>query len=305
MIGVLTLIAGIAVPIWLHRRSHPARQFRYRVVTSRALQGLSGWGATNEPLTIHVGGELVRDPHTFIIEFWSTGRADVPSTAFDAGNALVIDMGARILPGTFRNEATTSQAVQFEQTSETEISLTPRLLSKTLRLSLAGSTVSAPRISIRNPLIDVDVLPEEDNLARPSAHLPFAAEPAVSPPAAPPAAYAPEAAPTAYPPVVASASSPSAAAPAASPPAIALPPSRRRPRVTALLITNGIAVASVVLFIVAVVMLAGDPTRSSTSPGAATGGISLLVFGACVVSYVVIGVVRVAHLIRIALSRRG
>jgi hypothetical protein len=174
-----------------------------------------------------------------------------------------------------------------------------------LRVSLAGTTDSAPTISIRNPLIDVDVLPEEDNPARRPPHPPFAAEPAAPTAEAPSAAYAREPAPTTYPPAVTSTSSSPAVATAASPPAIAFPPSRRRPRVTALLITNGIAVASVVLFIVAVIMLAGDPSRNSNSPGAATGGISLLVFGACVVSYVVIGLIRVVRLLRIALSRRG
>lgn len=260
LLGVLTLIAGIAVPIWLHRRAHPARQFRYRVVTERVLKGLYGASESGAPLTVRVGEGLVRDPHTFAIELWSTGRADVPSTSFDAGNPLRIDLGARILPGTFVNAPGRSSAVQFVQVGNSELALAPQLLSKSLRVTLTGSTDSAPAVSIRNPLIDVEVLPEEHR---------------GSPPTEP------------------------------RPTATSLPPTRRRPRISALLINNGLAVASFVLFIVGVVMLAVDPDRSSDSPGAATAGISLLVLGACVVAYAIIGLTSVVRLIRLALAKRG
>lgn len=275
---MLTLVAGVVVPIWLHRRAHPARQFRYRVGSARALQGFYGANGADVPLTVRVGDEVIRDPHTFAIELWSTGRADVPSTSFDAGAPLVVDVGVRILPGTFANQAGHSSTVRFAQVSDRELALSPQLLSKSLRVTLTGSTDAAPTVSIRNPLIDVDVLPEERRRSRAS-------------------------------------NSPSAVASslrarrenpglALSPAVASLPLSRRRPRISALLITNGLAVASVVLIIVGIIMLAADPTRSSSSPGAATAGISLLVLGACVISYVIIGLVGLGRLVRLALTKR-
>lgn len=277
-LGVLTLIAGIVVPIWLHRRAHPARQFRYRVVSTRALQGLYGANEMGVPVTVRVGDELVRDPHTFAIELWSTGRADVPSTSFDAGTPLIINVGARILPGTFANQAGHSSTVHFTQISDRELALSPQLLSRSLRVTLTGSTDAAPMVSIRNPLIDVDVLPEERR-----------GSPSSNPPSAVP-----------------SSSEERRGSPGLSPsPAVAsLPSTRHRPRISALLITNGLAVASALLITVGVIMLAVDPTRSSSSPGAATAGISLLVLGACVVSYIIIGLVGLIRLVGLALVRR-
>lgn len=255
-LSVLTLLAGIIVPIWLHRRAHPERQLRYRVYPTRILQHVPrGAGA----LTIQLEGQVVEDPHAVILELRSTGRADISTAAFDSGRSLVVDLGARILPGTVEVVRSEPTRVQLEQISDTRLAIHPQLLPKTVLLELRVITETGPSARIESPLIDVSVVNDAPHVPNGSGQAPAITRRAV-----------------------------------------------RRPRITALHITNGLTVSVIVLFLAGVIIFAMDPERDPQNGGIVLSAVTLLAFGACLISYLIIGITRAVRLIRSAVisSRR-
>lgn len=159
VLGVLTLIVGAIVPVWLHRRAHPKRQLRYRVDATRMLAGTTH---SNSTLTIQSEGHIVRDPHAVRLTLWATGRADIPTSAFDSGRSIIVDLGTTILPGTLTKPTNVPADVNFEQISDHELALIPTLLPKTTHITVEVVTDAEPATSVHNPLVDIDLTIDEE-----------------------------------------------------------------------------------------------------------------------------------------------
>lgn len=254
LLGALTLLAGILVPIWLHRRAHPERELRYRAGATRVLQTMP---SESSPLTIRLGDQAVGDPHSVTFELWSTGRADIATSVFDSGRPLLVSLGASILPGTLRVIESQPVRVSIEQVSAEHLSIKPQLLPKTLRVALSAMTDASPTVTVENPLIDVSVIGSGTIQQEPAPNLA----------------------------------------------SVGVSRDSRRPRVTALLITNGLTISTVALFFAGIIIYALDPERDPMNGGIVLSAVTILIFGACVVSYVVIGITRAARLIQSSRSK--
>ena len=93
IVSVVGIVIATAVSVWTYRRTHPKRQLRYRV----EITPLVASGAERSRLTITLDGQIVTDPQLVTLSLWSTGRADISSTAFDAGTPLTFDLGAPVI----------------------------------------------------------------------------------------------------------------------------------------------------------------------------------------------------------------
>ncbi|OQJ62199.1 hypothetical protein B5P24_03815 [Clavibacter tessellarius] len=110
-------------------------------------------GATS--LRVEYGGEAVLDPYLVELELWSTGRADIPSSRFDAGRSLEFDIGAPII------ELTSVAGIaseQLEGIEDSSVRVGPMLISRKFRLKVDLVTSSPPNVRLSaQPLIDVTV----------------------------------------------------------------------------------------------------------------------------------------------------
>jgi hypothetical protein len=144
VIGLITVVLGVAIPVWLHRLAHPRRALRYRVEHS-PMRDASG---------------RFNDLQATYLTIWSVARADIPSAAFDAGRPLIVDLGTTILPGTFVSDpaANLPQGVQLVQSGPSQVALMPYLLPKEAQVSARMYTerTSSPAVTV--PLIDIDVI---------------------------------------------------------------------------------------------------------------------------------------------------
>ncbi|WP_345750786.1 hypothetical protein [Microbacterium rhizophilus] len=88
--ALLGLVVAIVVPVAIHRATHPKRQLSYHLAV-HAPPPQPGVAPVAPP-----PGVPAHQPVPVTLLVWSTGRADVATTAFDAGRPILFRLAGRV-----------------------------------------------------------------------------------------------------------------------------------------------------------------------------------------------------------------
>lgn len=149
------LVGLLAVEATL-RAAHPKRRLAYRMHSVAPLVPASG--PLRDGLAMSLNGVALQDPHVLQFELENWGRKDIPSSAFDSGTPIRIDLGCdvvSILETTSKPSHAVAPALSADGQS---VLIGPSLIARGQRISI---TVLAdgprPELTAHVALIDVSV----------------------------------------------------------------------------------------------------------------------------------------------------
>lgn len=147
LVGLLGVLVAVAIPVIVHRATHPKREISYHTTAQPV------WHGTTTP----------RPAASVVLQVWCSGRADVPSSRFDAGLPLTFRFDDPVLDVTMPAES--PEPWQFRQSGSHDVTLGPVVLGRgTLFTAAVALDVVLPvdkRVGVRvwNPLVDTEVIP--------------------------------------------------------------------------------------------------------------------------------------------------
>jgi hypothetical protein len=147
VVGLLGVLVAVAIPVIVHRATHPKREISYHTTAEPV------WHGTTNP----------RPAANVVLQVWCSGRADVPSSRFDAGIPLTFRFDDPVLAVT--KPESSPEPWRFRQEGPHDVTLGPVVLGRGTLFS-ATVTVDAVlpvdrRVGVRvwNPLVDTEVVP--------------------------------------------------------------------------------------------------------------------------------------------------
>jgi uncharacterized membrane protein YidH (DUF202 family) len=157
VVSVVGIVIATVISVWTYRRLNPKRQLRYRVeVTPLLTAGAAAGGR----LTIALEEHPVTDPQIVTLSLWSSGRADIASSAFDAGTPLIFELGAPIveeMPGA------SASGPQLEVAPPDKIVLRPALIHRKFQSTVRVIVDGTPTVRVNRVLPDIDVFRDGDS----------------------------------------------------------------------------------------------------------------------------------------------
>jgi hypothetical protein len=154
VVTVLGIVIASVLTVYVYRRTNPKRIVRYRMEVTSLLSHNSLAGGR---LVVSLGAHAVASPHIVTITVWSSGRADIPSQAFDGGKPMIFDLGAPILEGVPEDVPQEPQ-ILIEQPSR--LALRPALLRKGFESRIQVVVDGTPNLQVTHSLIDIPVVPD-------------------------------------------------------------------------------------------------------------------------------------------------
>lgn len=159
ILGAITVIATVAVPIALSRKENPKRELTYAVRSERLL----GRSAAGLGLVVTHDGKELENPHLVTIGVISTGRADIGSDRFDDRRPIRFTVSVPVVADLDEPEDSDGKpCVRFNGTDTYEVK--PVLIRKTDRFYCRFLTEGRPEIEMVSPLRDIEVKSESDYL---------------------------------------------------------------------------------------------------------------------------------------------
>jgi len=155
VVGTLALV-GVAFQIVSYYRDHPKRRVEYTVHSARLVASRR---KIND-MVVTVRGVVVDDPHLVTVNLYSNSRADIPSTAFDAGRSMRIRVepgGALTLDGPDFRGGIQVNGGHGDGFAWAEFAVPPQLIRKRSEGSITFVSSGTPKITLDAPLVDVDV----------------------------------------------------------------------------------------------------------------------------------------------------
>lgn len=152
LVSVLGIVIATVISVWTYRKMNPKRQLRYRVEASPLLAAGAGAG---DRLTIALEGRPVTAPQIVTLSLWSSGRADIASSAFDAGMPLTFDLGTPIVE---EIPTVTDSGARLEVAYPNKIELRPALIHRKFQSTVRVIVDGTPNIHVNRVLPDIDVL---------------------------------------------------------------------------------------------------------------------------------------------------
>lgn len=137
VVGLVGILTGVAIPLLLHLRTHPPRQLRYAVTPAH--EGMQSPNGREWQLTL-----------------WSSGRAAIPSSAFDAGRPIEFAFSSPVTMGGSGSDRFTS--LRPNLTAQDTIVLPAQLLRRDARTSFTFTIAEPFHLDVHNPIIDVEIL---------------------------------------------------------------------------------------------------------------------------------------------------
>ncbi len=153
VLAVIGLIAAVAVPIAIHRATHPKRRVSYFLSIRPQIPVPAPPGRTSAAgLTPPAGW-----PMLVTVAMWSSGRADVPTSLFDGARPIAFQFGSPIRGMTIPAHDLPEFGA-FMLDGDARLDFPPALVGAD-RVFTAEVAVSWPvRCVVRHPLIDVPVI---------------------------------------------------------------------------------------------------------------------------------------------------
>lgn len=154
LVSVVGIVVATVISVWTYRKMNPKRQLRYRVEASPLLAAGAG---TGDRLTIALEGRPVTAPQIVTLSLWSSGRADIASSAFDAGTPLTFDLGTPIVE---EIPTGTDSGARLEVVYPDKIVLRPALIHRTFQSTIRVIVDGTPTVQVNRVLPDIDVMPD-------------------------------------------------------------------------------------------------------------------------------------------------
>lgn len=160
--GLATLV-GVVLAVMTYMRQFPKQRIEYRIVSRRLISQT----LKSDSLRLSVRGIEVKDPYFTTVTVTSNSRADVPSSAFDSGKAIVL----RVEPGgavLLDDEPNGSGAIRIgpsegEGMAWAEFRIEPQLIRKRSNGEVSFVSEGQPSVTVTSPLIDVDMHPVDSS----------------------------------------------------------------------------------------------------------------------------------------------
>jgi len=157
IVAVLAILIGgliaVLVPLYVHRREFPRREFTYRVHSSpivpKQIHGIPKLGVVYD-------GSTLQHPYLVTIEVASTGRADISSTSFDGQKPILFELNAPVLVEI--EQVISNDAVSAELKSapgQARVVLVPAFLPKDLSIRGTYLCDGEPTPKVRAELVDI------------------------------------------------------------------------------------------------------------------------------------------------------
>jgi hypothetical protein len=151
--GFWVAVAGVAVAMltgWITWwTANPKRRLRYwmlapiRLLDDPALRDL--WPS----MEISRGRQISADPHALVVTLVNEGRRDVPSSAFDQGRPVTLDVGVPILD-VLKMTTSSSHAVPAVTVQGTALKIGPDLIARRQKNSF-WVLVDGPNVTLSCP----------------------------------------------------------------------------------------------------------------------------------------------------------
>ena len=153
---VVTLVVGIGGAWVAYAAGFPRRRLLYGLPVTAPL--LNAPEDLSSGLELRDHGNVLKQPKVLEVRLLSRGRKDIPSSAFDAGKPLQLDVGihiVRLLGVTSFPDTLAPPAVDID---ETRVNIGPSLIGKRQTISIALlADGRRPSLSCQSSLENVDV----------------------------------------------------------------------------------------------------------------------------------------------------
>lgn len=146
IIRVVGVAASVAVPVFVHLRTHPRRRVSY-VLDER-------------PAPPGVVAPDGRSLNLVTVRLWASGRTDISSTDFDGQKAIVFQFNGAIVDAAAPPDESQIEGWGFERAKSNQVVLQPSLLP---RRSVYSTTVALPapvHYWVRHPLLNIPMVVE-------------------------------------------------------------------------------------------------------------------------------------------------
>ncbi|NKX54249.1 hypothetical protein [Arthrobacter mobilis] len=165
-LGPVATILGVLVTIILYWKAHPKRQLTYRVsgvpLMTSEVPGL-------DKLSVKYEGQPLDKPYLATLTLRSLGRADIPTSSFDGGNPIRLDLGTWIVGtlGPGEGHAARGTKVRIEEGPKPSvIEIGPCQLKRDFYLRLSFLCDGEPAPDPENSLSDIAMVNVDDISSR-------------------------------------------------------------------------------------------------------------------------------------------
>lgn len=162
--GIAAAALTTAVSLWATRRIQESkRRLLYSMPTATPLIHRANL-FSDKTLEVSHGGRQLSNPHVVKVRLTCRGRRDIPSSAFDGGQPLRLDIGAPIVDVLQVNSSPSSAPQPKWATDNASITIGPSLIKKNQTISFS-LLVDGPQPRLTcppAPLVDVDVHEQPD-----------------------------------------------------------------------------------------------------------------------------------------------
>lgn len=133
--GVAAAIAFGALTLWITWRvANPKRRLLYGMPVATPL--LNAGQDVRHGLEVRRGDHILTDPHVLEVTLFNQGRLDIPSSAFDRGRPLTLDVGVPVLD-ILKTTTSPDHAVPTIDFDGTALKIGPDLLGRRQKISFS------------------------------------------------------------------------------------------------------------------------------------------------------------------------
>lgn len=161
---VVALLVGILTVVVTYMVGFPKRRLLYGVPVATPLLTTPD-GVLRGELELRHRGELLTEPHVVELKLLSKGRKDIPSTAYDGGAPIRLDVGARIIEILQTSSTPSTLAPPRVAVDGTALAIGPSLLGRHQGISFTLLVEGSPCLTLESSLVDVDVKEASNALA--------------------------------------------------------------------------------------------------------------------------------------------
>lgn len=162
VVGILTLV-GVIYAVIGYYRDHPKRSIEYTVRVRQLVQAVP-----MGMLEIKAGDTVFTNPYFCELQLVSNSRADIPSSAFDAGRLLSFGVRSEevvLLEQKSTGGLTISKSSK-NQVGPTVLAIKPQLIRKRASAVVTLLSNGKPSLTISSPLIDIPITNVTDRPAK-------------------------------------------------------------------------------------------------------------------------------------------
>lgn len=162
---VVAAIMGIATLVVTYRVGNPKRRVHYGM--QLVVQMLKAPEGVRSDLELFHRGKQLADPYIVELQITGRGRKDIPSSAFDGGAPIRLDVSTQVVEVLQVISKPESLPVPKVEASKSEIRIGPSFIGKRQTVSITALTDGhEPALTWQSSLIDVQISPDPPETLR-------------------------------------------------------------------------------------------------------------------------------------------